>query len=147
MRPEERAMETTLAPRSSGVESVPEAGPALANRVLKTAQQTKALDPDRGAALFVWITWVVMLLGVLTFVAKYATNVPLHDDWDGLVPVLNGDQPVTAAWLWSQHNEHRVPLPRLLLLALCGKLNTFPGCHSNTRLPVQAHDLVRYRSS
>jgi hypothetical protein len=29
-----------------------------------------------------------------------------------------GDEPVTLKWLWSQHNEHRIFLPRLLYLAL-----------------------------
>ncbi|GAB2564031.1 hypothetical protein GCM10027085_65020 [Spirosoma aerophilum] len=27
-------------------------------------------------------------------------------------------QPVDAGWLWSQHNEHRIPLPKLVLIAL-----------------------------
>jgi hypothetical protein len=27
-------------------------------------------------------------------------------------------QPITARWLWSQHNEHRVPLARLIMLAM-----------------------------
>ena len=35
-----------------------------------------------------------------------------------MVPTLTGEQPVTIGWLWSQHNEHRVPLPRLLMLGL-----------------------------
>jgi len=35
-----------------------------------------------------------------------------------MVPTLTGEQPVSAEWLWSQHNEHRVPLPRLVLLAV-----------------------------
>ena len=35
-----------------------------------------------------------------------------------MVPVVAGDQPVDARWLWSEHNGHRIPVPRLLLLAL-----------------------------
>jgi hypothetical protein len=35
-----------------------------------------------------------------------------------MVPTLTGVQPVTWQWLWSQHNEHRVPLPRLIMLAV-----------------------------
>jgi hypothetical protein len=64
-----------------------------------------------------------MLLAALAFVGAYGSNVPSWDDWD-LVPALTGEQPVTAAWLWSQHNEHRIPLPRLLLLGL----NRLAGC-------------------
>src|SRR5262249_2946288 len=60
---------------------------------------------------------VVMSLAMLRFVYLYGGNVPYLDDWD-IVPALTGNQPVTFGWLWSQHNEHRLPLPRLLLLAL-----------------------------
>ena len=34
-----------------------------------------------------------------------------------MVPGLTGARRVSMEWLWSQHNEHRVPLPRLVLLA------------------------------
>jgi hypothetical protein len=30
---------------------------------------------------------------------------------------LCGAEPVTLSWLWSPHNEHRIPLPRLLYLS------------------------------
>lgn len=67
--------------------------------------------------LLVWVVWVVMTIAVLLFVAHFGSNVPSWDDWD-MVPTLTGEQPVTIGWLWSQHNEHRVPLPRLILLGL-----------------------------
>jgi hypothetical protein len=53
----------------------------------------------------------------LFYVAHFGRNVPFFDDWE-IVPSLTGAQPVTASWLWSQHHEHRIPLPRLVLLAL-----------------------------
>lgn len=59
-----------------------------------------------------------MTVADLWFVARYGPLVPYFDDWE-IVPVLVGQQPLTAAWLWSAHNEHRLPLPRLLLLGLC----------------------------
>jgi len=58
-----------------------------------------------------------MVIAALLFVARYGSNVPSWDGWD-MVPTVTGDQPITASWLWSQHNEHRVPLPRLLYLAI-----------------------------
>jgi hypothetical protein len=58
-----------------------------------------------------------MLAAALTLIVIYGSNVPTWDDWD-LVPTATGHRPVTAEWLWSQHNEHRVPLPRLLLLSM-----------------------------
>lgn len=68
-------------------------------------------------ALPVWAAWLVMLAAALLFVRAYGSNVPSWDDWD-MVPTLTRAQPVTVEWLWSQHNEHRVPLPRLLFLGL-----------------------------
>ena len=32
------------------------------------------------------------------------------------IPQLIGVQPITATWLWEQHNEHRIPLPKLILV-------------------------------
>jgi hypothetical protein len=63
-----------------------------------------------------------MLLADLLLVVSYGSEVPFMDDW-GLVPAVAGDQPLRVGWLWYQHNEHRVPLPRLILvwiLRLCG---------------------------
>ena len=34
------------------------------------------------------------------------------------VPVLTGHSPLTLGWFWSQHNEHRVFLSRLILVGL-----------------------------
>lgn len=59
-----------------------------------------------------------MLLALdVAYVARYGTNVPSWDDWD-MVPTMTGRQPITAKWLWSQHNEHRIPVPRLAMLAV-----------------------------
>lgn len=49
------------------------------------------------------------------FLQQYVVNVPYADDW-AFAPLLAGSQPLTAGWLWAQHNEHRIPLPRLLSL-------------------------------
>lgn len=68
-------------------------------------------------AVVVWGAWALMVAGALALVGLYGSNVPSWDGWD-MVPTLTGAQPVTLEWLWSQHNEHRVPLPRLLLLGL-----------------------------
>ncbi len=64
---------------------------------------------------FVWAAWAAMSLVALICLAAYARNVPLSEDWT-LVPPLTGHESNLAEWLWSQNNEHRVPLPRLILL-------------------------------
>jgi hypothetical protein len=71
----------------------------------------------RTGAAVPWGAWTAMLATIVLFVARYASNVPSWDDWD-MIPTLTRNQPVTWEWLWSQHNEHRVPLPRLIFLGL-----------------------------
>lgn len=71
----------------------------------------------RAGAAIAWVVWAAMLAGAMLFVARYASNVPSWDDWD-MIPTLTRNQPVSWDWLWSQHNEHRVPLPRLVFLGL-----------------------------
>jgi hypothetical protein len=75
------------------------------------------LGYPQGAAVFVWGTWGLMLVAALACVWQYGSNVPSWDEWD-MVPTLTGAQPVSITWLWSQHNEHRIPLPRLIFLLL-----------------------------
>lgn len=73
--------------------------------------------PRLWSAFGVWGGWIALSAAALLFVRAYGSNVPSWDDWD-MVPVLTRAQPVTGDWLWSQHNEHRVPLPRLVFLGL-----------------------------
>ncbi|VTR91781.1 Putative uncharacterized protein OS=[Oscillatoria] sp. PCC 6506 GN=OSCI_3720052 PE=4 SV=1 [Gemmata massiliana] len=58
--------------------------------------------------------WAVMTLGAFSFVAFIGTNAPYADEWD-FVPALLGDEPA-GPWLWQQHNEHRMVLPRVVVL-------------------------------
>jgi hypothetical protein len=53
----------------------------------------------------------------LAQIVRYGHNVPFAEDWT-VVPFAHGKQPLAFDWLWSQNNEHRIPLPRLLLVAL-----------------------------
>jgi hypothetical protein len=65
--------------------------------------------------------WAVLLLLALAYVGTFASKIPFYDDWV-LVPVLTGSEPLSATFLWKLHNEHRLPLPKLLLVAV-GKLS------------------------
>ena len=78
----------------------------------------------RFALIFVWGTWAVMLAIALACIARYGRNVPLAEDWL-LVPPLTGHEPNLASWLWAQNNEHRLPLPRLILLGLLALTHDF----------------------
>jgi hypothetical protein len=70
---------------------------------------------EPGTGLFVWTIWVAMLAVGVLYVIRFGPDVPRWDDY-AVIPQLTGAQPVTLAWLWSQHNEHRIPLARLILL-------------------------------
>ncbi len=75
------------------------------------------------AAGFVWGTWALMVILALGFINNYGLLAPYIDDWE-YVPYVTGAAPVTTTYLWEQHNEHRIPLPKLILLALL-KLTRF----------------------
>lgn len=71
----------------------------------------------RLAPAFVWGVWAIMTLVALLCIARYGRNIPLAEDWL-LVPPMTGHEPHLASWLWAQNNEHRLPLPRLVLLVV-----------------------------
>jgi hypothetical protein len=58
-----------------------------------------------------------MVAAAFACLVKFGQNIPLTEDWL-MVPPLTGNEPHLLGWLWAQNNEHRVPLPRLLLLGL-----------------------------
>ncbi len=78
---------------------------------------------SKGQAVAAWATWAVLSLAGLWFVAAYGLTMPYFDEW-AWVPVVTGQEPASLQWLWSQHNEHRMVLPRLIYLGL-GKLSGF----------------------
>ena len=51
------------------------------------------------------------------YVLHYTRNVPYMDDWE-MVPVITGHESISLRWAWTQHNEHRALLPRLILASL-----------------------------
>jgi hypothetical protein len=81
------------------------------------AEQTGDVSdrPEPGSMAFVWGAWGVLTLAAIAFVASYASNVPVWDDYK-IVCELVGNRPVTLEWLWEQCNEHRIALPKLILL-------------------------------
>jgi hypothetical protein len=72
---------------------------------------------DRPARAFAWSVWLAMLLACLVCFDRYARNIPQTEGWV-LVPALTGNEPNLLGSLWAQNNEHRVPFPKLVLLAL-----------------------------
>lgn len=60
---------------------------------------------------------LVLAAIALVVVVRCGRRAPFSDDWDLVVPILDGEQRLGLGWLWAQHNEHRLPIPKLLLLA------------------------------
>ena len=61
--------------------------------------------------------WLIMVLIALNSWHDGSTEVPFSEDWL-LVPAVTGHEPHLVTWLWAQHNEHRAPVPRSVLLIL-----------------------------
>ena len=77
----------------------------------------RKLTRELVGSVFCWTLWVIMTIALMLFVQQYTRNIPYQDDLS-LVGIMTGNQPVNAAWLWSQHNEHRPVISRLILSEL-----------------------------
>jgi hypothetical protein len=62
---------------------------------------------------------VVPPIGVLLLIVCFGRNTPFWDEWE-LVPIFQHLHAGHFYWqdFWQQHNEHRIPLPTLLLVGL-----------------------------
>ncbi|MEW4567586.1 hypothetical protein AB1L88_06925 [Tautonia sp. JC769] len=81
------------------------------------AESGPELESEPGAGWFAWGVWLAMTAAAVGFVVRFGPVVPFYDDF-AIIPALVGEQEVTPGYLWSQHFEHRVPLPRLVLLGV-----------------------------
>lgn len=82
-----------------------------------------------GPGLFVAAAWLALTLAALAYVAWFGSPYPFGDEWD----LLSGTKNVEplGPWLWRQHNEHRLPLPKLIHWALAQLTNhdARAGCY------------------
>ena len=64
------------------------------------------------AAVAVWLQ-ALYIAGTTTYWTLRSLHpIPFWDAWE-TVKFLELNRPVTLSWLWSQHNEHRILIPRL----------------------------------
>ena len=91
---------------------------------MSAAPATSRERSSRLAPAIVWGTWTIMALIALACIVRYGRNIPLAEDWL-MVPPLTGHEPHLASWLWAQNNEHRSPLPRLVLLGVLAATRDF----------------------
>lgn len=76
-----------------------------------------------GPARSVTAALVVPPLVVAAAILLMGVNVYLQDEWDaiGQMLITRDKEGLSLALLWAPHNEHRMPLPRLLFLILHGR--------------------------
>lgn len=65
-----------------------------------------------GPVVFVVGIWLALTVAAAGYVVVFAAADPFGDEWD-LVPGVTFQTPLRP-WLWEQHNEHRLPLPKLV---------------------------------
>lgn len=66
---------------------------------------------------FVWAVWATLLIALLVNIWRYGRDIPLAEDWL-LVAPYTGNETDLPGWVWSQNNEHRLPLQKLIMLGL-----------------------------
>jgi hypothetical protein len=87
---------------------------------------------SRLTTLVIWCTWAALALISVHFVYRYSLNIPSCDEYE-LIPALTGHESADFHWLWAQHNEHRIPVPKaiLYLLAQCTHGDSRAGAYLN----------------
>jgi hypothetical protein len=69
------------------------------------------------------LSYAILLGGILTIgAAAYMvvisySGLPYSDGWTEIFPVAAGVKLLSFTWLWQQHNEHRLFIPKLFLIA------------------------------
>jgi hypothetical protein len=97
------------------------------NSPVTTASGDQAVTAnDSGATSFLAskiLSYVIFLCGISTvilsayLVVVSYTSLPHWDEWSQIDFAANRTAQSTLDWLWSQHNQHRLVIPRLFLLA------------------------------
>ena len=71
----------------------------------------------------VFLSYAILLGGLLTagaavhmVIASYS-SLPSTDGWEEIDVAVRGVNPLSPGWLWQQHNEHRMVIPKLFIAA------------------------------
>lgn len=68
---------------------------------------------ERTARLAFWSVTGLMIAAALASMALWVPNIGMHEDYF-MVAAMTGNEPDFLSWLWSQNNEHRLPVQRLI---------------------------------
>jgi hypothetical protein len=88
-----------------------------AHRASRSEDERPRTRSTRVPALFVGAVWLALTIAAVVYVARYGSSIPFGDDLEMVGPSMPGFEP-GLDWLWSAHNEHRVPIARALFVAL-----------------------------
>ena len=77
----------------------------------------RARARDAIGLIVAWGVCAVLSVALFDYVRHYSRNIPIGDEF-GMVSVMTGFEPISLRWAWSQHNEHRPMIPRLILAGL-----------------------------
>lgn len=78
---------------------------------------TDRASQHRFAAFAPWAAWAAMTVAATWFVFAHASRFPYADDV-AMLALKRHDLSVDWNWLWTAHNDHRLPLVRLCMLGL-----------------------------
>ncbi|MCF1711112.1 hypothetical protein L0V05_20090 [Tabrizicola sp. J26] len=60
------------------------------------------------------VTGILFGMLIISMIA-WVPNIGMHEDYF-MVPAMTGNEPDLLSWLWSQNNEHRLPVQRLIYI-------------------------------
>lgn len=86
----------------------------------ESARPTSATKEPRAftvldARAFVWATWAALTALASFIVWRQGPLLPWSDDW-AMIGAVTHAQPMNFSWLWAQHNEHRIVIPKLFFV-------------------------------
>src|SRR4051794_5127334 len=77
----------------------------------------RATTADAPARAFVWAVWLLLVALAVFKLITESHKIPVNEDWF-LVPAFTGNEVKFPQWLWKQNAEHRVPLPKLIMVGI-----------------------------
>jgi hypothetical protein len=78
---------------------------------------------DLAGLIVSWGLWATLTVGLFLYIRHYSRNIPFIDEF-AIVSVMTGSEPVSLRWAWAQYNEHRIVIPRLIMVGLLRFVST-----------------------
>ena len=99
--------------------------------------------PAKLPALLIFSLGIGMIAGAIALVIRTYMPCPFWDQWAVVNAIANGASATSWKWLWSEHNEHRVTMTRLLILL---DLHVFGGKNISLFVEMFAAQVLQWLS-